>query len=106
MLLRVWQFRVRSDKADEFRSVYGPAGAWAELFRRVAGFLGTELLQSTTEPDTYLTLDRWESAEAWAAFLQAHPEDYAALDQQCDSLTREEVEVGIFRNVEAAEEAQ
>jgi heme-degrading monooxygenase HmoA len=72
----------------------------------VAGFLGTELLQSSAEPDTYLTLDRWESAEAWAAFLQAHPEDYAALDQRCDSLTLQEVEVGVFRNVETTEEAQ
>ena len=105
MLLRVWQLRVRSDKADEFRSVYGPTGAWADLFGRVAGYQGTELLQSATEPDTYLTLDRWESAEAWAAFLQAHSEDYAALDQRCDSLTLEEVEVGVFRNVETAEDA-
>ena len=105
MLLRVWQFRVRSDKADEFRATYGSAGAWAGLFHRAAGFLGTELLQSTNEPDTYLTLDRWESAEAWAAFLQALPEDYAALDQRCDSLTLQEVEVGVFRDVETTEDS-
>jgi heme-degrading monooxygenase HmoA len=106
MLLRVWQFRVRSGKTDEFRSAYGPTGAWAELFRHAAGFIGTELLQSTTEPDIYLTLDRWESAEAWATLLQAHPEDYAALDQQFDSLTLEEMEVGVFRSIETAQEAQ
>jgi heme-degrading monooxygenase HmoA len=106
MYLRIWQYRVRPDKADEFRNVYGPSGAWADLFGRVAGYQGTELFQSATEPDTYLTLDRWESAEAWAAFLQAHPEDYAALDLRCDSLTVAEMEVGGFRNVETAEEAR
>lgn len=96
MFLRVWQYRVRPQKADEFRRVYGPTGDWADLFGKVAGYQGTELLQSATEPDTYLTLDRWESAEAWAVFLQAHPGDYAALDRRCDSFTVEEMEVGAF----------
>ena len=96
MFLRIWQYRVRPDKTDRFRIVYGPTGAWADLFGRAAGYQGTELLQSASEPDTYVTLDRWESAEAWAAFLQAWPEDYAALDQRCDSLTVAETEVGGF----------
>ena len=32
--VRIWQFRVPSEKADEFRDVYGPDGEWAKLFRR------------------------------------------------------------------------
>jgi heme-degrading monooxygenase HmoA len=96
MFLRLWQYRVRPGKADEFRTVYGPTGAWAGLFGRVGGYLGTELLQSATEPDTYVTLDRWESAEAWAAFLRAYSEEYAELDLRCDSLTADEIEVGGF----------
>ena len=98
MFLRIWKFQVRPGKADEFRTVYGPQGTWAALFRRVAGYLGTDLLQSTTDPNTYFTTDRWESPEAWAAFLRAWGEDYAALDRRCESLTIAETEVGEFRS--------
>lgn len=96
MLVRIWQFRVRPDKADEFRTAYGSDGDWAGLFRRAAGYLGTELLESTTDPSTYLTVDRWESMEAWAAFMRQWREEYAALDRRCESLTMDEVEIGTF----------
>jgi heme-degrading monooxygenase HmoA len=94
MLVRIWRFRVPSDKAKEFRAVYGVAGEWARLFRRQTGFLGTELLQSVTHPDIFLTIDRWDSAEAWAAFLRAWGDEYAALDRRCEKLTVAEEEVG------------
>lgn len=94
MLVRIWQFRVPSDKAEEFRAVYSATGAWARLFQRQTGFLGTELLQSVTHPDVFLTIDRWDSAEAWAAFLRAWGDEYAALDRRCEKLTIAEEEVG------------
>ena len=98
MFIRVWQFRVPSEKADEFRAIYSPDGEWAKLFRREAGFLGTELLHSATYPNIFLTIDRWESAGAWAAFLRAWGEEYAALDRQCEKLTVSEGEIGSFQN--------
>jgi heme-degrading monooxygenase HmoA len=98
LFVRIWQFRIPSEKADEFRDVYGPDGEWAKLFRRAAGFLGTELLHSATHPNIFLTIDRWDSAEAWAAFLRAWGEDYAALDRRCKSLTVSEGEIGSFRS--------
>jgi heme-degrading monooxygenase HmoA len=88
--------RVRPDKVAEFRTVYGSHGEWAMLFRRAPGYLGTELLESTTDPTSYVTLDRWETGAAWEAFLHAWPQEYAALDQQSESLVLEEVEVGAF----------
>jgi hypothetical protein len=39
--VRIWQFRVASEKADEFREVYGQDGAWATLDRREIGYLWT-----------------------------------------------------------------
>ena len=96
MFVRIWQFRVPPDKAAGFRAAYGSDGPWTRLFGRAAGYLGTELLESTNDPGTYLTVDRWESAEAWAAFLREWPADYAALDRRCESLTVAEVEVGAF----------
>lgn len=99
MFLRIWQFRVRPESADQFRAAYGTHGVWASLFGRAGGYLGTELLQSTTDPTTYLTVDRWESVEAWAAFLRTWADDYTALDRQCDSLTVAELELGAFQGV-------
>jgi heme-degrading monooxygenase HmoA len=97
MFVRVWQFRVPSEKADEFRAAYGPDGDWAQLFRREAGFLGTELLHSATHPNVYLTIDRWAGPEAWAAFLRAWGDEYLALDRRCKSLIVSEGEIGNFQ---------
>jgi heme-degrading monooxygenase HmoA len=97
MFMRIWQLRARADKNAEFRECYGPGGAWAVLFRRGAGYLGTELFESTTEAASYLAVDRWESAEAWQKFLRAWSEDYAALDEMCHHLTVTEAEIGAFR---------
>jgi heme-degrading monooxygenase HmoA len=96
MFIRIWQFRVSTERADDFRAVYGPDGEWARLFRRETAFLGTELLHSATHPNVFLTIDRWDSAEAWAAFLRAWGDEYAALDRRCQQLTVAEGEIGTF----------
>jgi heme-degrading monooxygenase HmoA len=96
MFVRIWQFRVPTEKAAEFRPVCGPAGEWVRLFQRETAFLGTELLHSTTHPNIFLTIDRWESAEAWAAFLRAWGDEYAVLDRRCQELTVAEGEIGTF----------
>jgi heme-degrading monooxygenase HmoA len=105
LFVRIWQFRVASEKADQFREVYGPAGPWTALFAREIGFLGTELLHSTTHPNIFLTIDTWDSAEAWAAFLRAWGNDYTAFDHRCRELCVSEGEVGCFESVAAATEA-
>jgi hypothetical protein len=69
MFVRIWQFRVAPEKADEFRRVY------------------------------FLTIDRWDSAEAWAAFRRAWGDEYAALDRRCQELTVAEGEIGTFGTV-------
>jgi heme-degrading monooxygenase HmoA len=99
MFVRIWQFHVSPEKADEFRIAYGATGPWAQLFGRVAGFCGTELMQSVGDSNTYFTIDLWESPEAWAAFLRAWGESYAELDQRCETLTLSEIELGEFREV-------
>ena len=96
MFIRIWRFRAAPGKLEAFRAAYGPAGSWSVLFRRAPGFLGTELLSSSTEPDAFLTLDRWESAGAWKAFLAGWQEAYKALDRECEALTVEEREIGSF----------
>jgi len=95
----LWEFQVVPGQESAFRALYGPGGAWAMLFRRHPGFLGTELLQDRAHPGRFLTLDRWRSAEDHRAFLDAHAEDYAALDHEGEALTLDERSLGAFQDV-------
>ena len=44
----------------EFERHYDASGAWAQLFRKNAGFQGTQLLRDAENSRRYLTVDRWE----------------------------------------------
>jgi heme-degrading monooxygenase HmoA len=99
MFVRIWQFQARADKAAEFKTAYGSSGTWAALFRRGAGYLGTEFLESAADPTIYITIDRWESAEAWEAFRREWSDDYTALDRTCEELTVADEEIGAFLRV-------
>ena len=70
----VFRYEVRDP--EEFERVYGPDGEWAQFFRRGVGYIGTELLRDVEEPERYLVIDRWESAEAYNAFLAEHQAEY------------------------------
>jgi hypothetical protein len=94
--LIVWEFRVRPGQEHLFEEVYGPRGAWAALFSRSTEYEGSELVLDTTTPGRYLTLDRWTSAQAFAAFRRLHSGDYEALDARCAGWTEREVCIGAW----------
>jgi heme-degrading monooxygenase HmoA len=60
----------------EFERVYGPDGDWAAFFRKGRGYVGTELLRDVEAPGRYLVIDRWESADAYNAFVAEQREEY------------------------------
>lgn len=92
----VWQFQVHADHIAAFEAAYGPSGDWARLFAQADGYLGTELLRDTSTPGRYLTIDRWQTAEAFATFRTAHAAAYAALDAHCEPWTIAETALGSF----------
>lgn len=94
MFVVIWRFRAAAGREAEFEQVYGPAGAWARLFRSGFGYLGTELLRDTTSD--YLTLDRWESGSAYEQWVQMYESDYRALDRECAELTSHETLIGRY----------
>jgi heme-degrading monooxygenase HmoA len=96
MLTIVWEFHVRPEARAEFEREYGPDGAWAALFRRAAGYRGTELLADAAEPLRYLTLDRWDGPADFERFRAVHAAEYAALDAACARLTADERCLGSF----------
>jgi heme-degrading monooxygenase HmoA len=96
MFVRIWRYRVRPGRETEFARAYGPDGTWVQLFRRTAGYLGTELLQDVTSAGAYVTIDRWATRDAWTAFHDAHRAAYDSLDAACEQLTTLEESLGDY----------
>ncbi|MEX0674397.1 MAG: antibiotic biosynthesis monooxygenase [Gaiellaceae bacterium] len=97
MLVLVFSYEAR--ELAEFERVYGPEGAWAEFFRRGAGYVGTELLRDPESPSRYLVLDRWESAEAYNAFVEANRTEYMERVDDTRLYYDQELRLGTFENV-------
>ena len=74
MIALVFSYEVRD--AAEFERVYGPDGERAEFFRQGRGYVGTELLRDVEASSRYLVVDRWESADAYNAFVAEHQAEY------------------------------
>jgi heme-degrading monooxygenase HmoA len=74
MISLIFTYEVRD--SAEFERVYGPDGEWAQFFRAGRGYVGTELLRDVETPGRYVVVDRWDSADAYNAFVAGHREDY------------------------------
>lgn len=92
----IWEFRINPRKRRAFERAYGPDGDWAEFFREGKGYLGTELIQDTQQPDRYLTMDYWKSRANYETFKKQNRKMYEIIDQKCEALTTKEVEIGKF----------
>jgi quinol monooxygenase YgiN len=92
----VWAFQIVPESRAEFLRAYGSGGAWEALFQRAEGFVGTLLLQDQADPNRYLTIDRWRSAAAHAAFRAKFGADYETLDRVCEHLTTQELSLGEY----------
>jgi heme-degrading monooxygenase HmoA len=90
----IWEYQVRTERLAEFEEIYAATGAWAKLFGKSNGYLGTALLSDEEHPSRYITIDRWISSQEYAAFLAEWKQDYATLDLQCEALTEREILVG------------
>jgi heme-degrading monooxygenase HmoA len=93
----VFSYDVR--EPAEFEAVYGPAGEWATFFGGARGYIGTELLRDVEVPGRYLVVDRWESAEAYNAFVTANREAYMRRVDETAYLYEQELRFGTYENV-------
>ncbi|HJS90571.1 MAG TPA: antibiotic biosynthesis monooxygenase family protein [Steroidobacteraceae bacterium] len=92
----VWEFKVEPDRNQEFQRHYGQEGSWVRLFRQAPGYIQTFLLQDSADRRRFITIDRWQSAEAYQSFRAAYAKDYAELDGRCEALTASETYIGGF----------
>lgn len=96
MYVMIWEYQVRAERVAEFEEIYTATGAWAKLFQRSPGYLGTELLLDTSRPHRYITIDRWRSSQAYLTFLAERKNEYESLDAQCAVLTEQETRLGTW----------
>jgi heme-degrading monooxygenase HmoA len=103
MIALVFSYEARD--TEEFERVYGPDGEWAQFFRRGRGYIGTELLRDLENPGRYLVIDRWESAEAYNAFVAAERDGYVERSDETAFHWDQELRFGTFESVWPAREA-
>jgi heme-degrading monooxygenase HmoA len=99
MYIIVWKYRVNAEHSVEFEKIYGVNGAWADLFNKQNGYLGTELLRDPQDHEQYLTIDRWASSGDYESFLSQWKEEYKTLDKQCEGITEQETLLGKWETV-------
>lgn len=87
MFVTLWEFEVKSGSEELFERVYGPKGDWVRLFGRDARYRGTRLLRDVGRERVYVTVDCWESREAYEEFRQKFAAEYAEIDERCEALT-------------------
>jgi heme-degrading monooxygenase HmoA len=93
----VFSYEVRD--AVEFEAAYGPEGDWAGFFKTGQGYIGTELLRDVEQPGRYLVVDRWDSADAYNAFVAAQRDEYMRRVDDSRYLYDQELRFGTFENV-------
>jgi heme-degrading monooxygenase HmoA len=102
MFLILWEFEVKPGEELAFEKVYGPHGAWVQLFQHDPHYRQTQLLKDPSRSRTYITLDFWESENDYNYFKQTNQDAYAALDQSTENLTIRERNLGCFQQLDPA----
>ena len=97
MISLVFSYEVRD--RTQFEAVYGPEGEWAQFFAGARGYIGTELLRDVESPGRYLVIDRWESADAYNAFVADRRDEYMRRVDETRFLYDQELRFGTFENV-------
>ena len=100
MFVALWEYEVKPGCEERFENAYGPGGEWVRLFRSDSNYKETRLLRDPFRPAIYLTLDFWNSREAYRNFMAAHQKEYQTLDAAGEKLTRIERRVGWYEMVE------
>ncbi len=67
-----------------------------QLFRQASGYVGTHLYRDIHDGDRYVTIDRWESEEAFRSFRAMFANEFERLDSEGENLTLEETPLGEF----------
>lgn len=95
----IWEFEVAEGGRAAFEAAYGPAGPWAKLFGKAAGFQEVELFRSLERAGVYFTIDRWDSQAAFSAFRRDFAAEYEAMDKSFDGLAMKETRIAALAEI-------
>jgi heme-degrading monooxygenase HmoA len=84
--VRIWEYEVPEAHLEPFIKAYAADGAWAELFGRSRGYIGTELYRGRPSGGHFVTIDRWVDEERWTSFFNEFQLAYQTLDIQLEGL--------------------
>lgn len=101
MFYLVWRFRAKPARLEQFLIHYAAEGEWSKLFAQSPEYRGTQLLRHLSDPRTFLIIDQWSSAAAYARFKRQFAAEYDALDRRCEAFTEQETEIGRFNDENA-----
>jgi heme-degrading monooxygenase HmoA len=87
---------VHPDQVRAFEHAYGQRGPWASLFKGRHGYVRTRLFRHKSDPHIYLTIDTWDSKEAYDTFRAENADEYMRLDVQLGMLKLEEHLLGYY----------
>ena len=96
MFVALWEFEVKPGSEEKFEKVYGADGAWAKLFSTDAQYRRTRLVKDVEREGVYLTLDFWETREAFEKFKKDNAEEYERIDKECEGMTTREQKIGEY----------
>ena len=102
MFVALWEYEVKPGNEERFENAYGPDGDWVRLFRSDTHYLQTRLVRDSLRRGVYLTMDFWESRQAYEKFMAGHRAEYQAIDAKGEELTLKERRIGWFEMVEGS----
>jgi len=76
----IWVYDIDPAHEDAFLHAYGPGGDWCTLFNSASGYIRTELYRGRQTPHRFVTIDHWESAEAWERLRAERSDAFEAID--------------------------
>jgi heme-degrading monooxygenase HmoA len=94
LFVALWEFEVKPGYEEKFEKVYGADGAWARLFGQDVAYRGTRLVKDVERERVYLTLDFWETREAYEKFKEENAAEYERIDRECEGMTVRERHIG------------
>jgi heme-degrading monooxygenase HmoA len=91
-----FRYRVHPAQVRAFEHAYGQTGPWVALFTGHEGYVRSRLFRQKSDAHVYLSIDVWESKEAYDAFRSENADEYRRLDAQLAMLKLEEHLLGYY----------
>ena len=94
----IWEYIVEKEHLEEFKRIYGPAGDWAQLFRKSDGYISTDLHQDISNTKRFISVDFWNSKNDRDKFRDQFSKEFKILDEYCERITNREKLIGDFNS--------